>query len=92
MAADPETQAGAQPDPARCPLCGASNQCLMADPATRPAALARTLECWCSAARIDPAQLARVPLDARMRACLCPACAAGLPAEPASGAAPGSGV
>lgn len=71
-------QGAAGIDATRCPLCGASNQCLMADPATRDAAFANTLECWCVTARIDPAQLARIPLDAQRRACLCPACAAGL--------------
>lgn len=76
--------AGAALDTTRCPLCGAANRCVMADPATRDAALARTLDCWCSRARIDPAQLARVPLDAQRRACLCPACAAGLPPDAAA--------
>lgn len=73
-----EREAAPEIDPARCPLCGASNRCAMSDPATREAALANKLECWCVTARIDAAQLARIPLDARRRACLCPACAAGL--------------
>ena len=70
-------------DPTRCPLCGASNQCVMADPATRAAAQAGEVVCWCVTARVDPAQLARVPPGARMQACLCPACAAGFRPAPA---------
>ena len=64
-------------DTTRCPLCGGSNQCVMAagssgidDP-----------PCWCTKVEIDRAQLARIPDAARYKACLCPACAAALPPE-----------
>jgi hypothetical protein len=66
-------------DPMRCPLCGASNQCVMAG---SPGAGDPTLPCWCTRATIDRAQLARIPDAARHKACLCPACAAASPAEP----------
>jgi putative acetyltransferase len=55
----------------RCPLCGGDNAC----------APARTgsfeTPCWCASASFDDALLARVPAEARGRACLCAACAAG---------------
>ena len=60
-------------DTARCPLCGGPNGCAMAqagDGAT-PAA------CWCRDAEFTPALLAQVPPEARRRACICAACAAG---------------
>ena len=31
--------------------------------------------CWCSQATFPPELLARVPAEARRRACICPACA-----------------
>ena len=66
-------------DPARCPLCGGSNRCAMADADTRPAVLAGQLDCWCMQTRLDPVRLAQqLPPEARGRACLCPACAAAL--------------
>ncbi len=58
------------PDPARCPLCGQSNQCAIE--AGQPAA-----GCWCMGTPVDPAALAAVPDTARGLACLCPRCAAG---------------
>lgn len=59
----------APPDPSRCPLCGAANQCSLANPATA------TLPCWCFDATIDAEALRRLPEQARDRACLCPRCA-----------------
>ena len=55
------------PDPARCPLCGQSNQCAIE--AGQPAA-----GCWCMGTPVDPATLAAVPDAARGLACLCPRC------------------
>jgi hypothetical protein len=54
----------------RCPLCGGGNACAMAagsDPLRRAGASPRTF---------DGELLARVPLAARGRACICAACAA----------------
>ena len=56
-------------DPQRCPACGASNQCSLADPRTADRA------CWCYSVDIDPAVLAALPDELRNAACLCPACA-----------------
>ncbi|WCM93569.1 cysteine-rich CWC family protein [Acidovorax sp. NCPPB 2350] len=63
-------------DTQRCPVCGRANRCAMA--AGEPAR-----DCWCMAADVPPAALARVPEALRDLACLCPACAAGV-----AGAAP----
>ena len=54
----------------RCPLCGAGNACAMAtaDAADKP--------CWCVAASFSDDLLARVPPEARGKACICASCAA----------------
>jgi hypothetical protein len=57
------------PDPTRCPLCGASNQCGMA---------AGSTECWCFGATVSKEALERLPSAARGVACLCARCAAGV--------------
>ncbi|SFE25565.1 cysteine-rich CWC family protein [Paracidovorax konjaci] len=72
------------PDPAaRCPVCGRANTCAMA--AGLP-----PRDCWCMDVQVPPQALARIPPGQRDRACLCPACAAGLPPPRASrpGSAP----
>lgn len=63
-------------DPTRCPLCGQSNQCTQADPATaqRP--------CWCFGAAIERALLDNLPESVRDLTCLCPNCALGTSATP----------
>ncbi|KTT63125.1 hypothetical protein NS383_21130 [Pseudomonas oryzihabitans] len=61
-------------DPTRCPLCGGMNRCVLA-------AGGEIQESWCLQTPVDPAALARLPNDERDRRCLCPACAAGSPAE-----------
>ncbi|MFZ6045443.1 cysteine-rich CWC family protein [Pseudomonas sp. CR3202] len=62
-------------DPTRCPLCGQSNQCTLAD-------LSRAgQDCWCFTAQIDPAALERIPPQDLDRACLCPRCAQARPAD-----------
>jgi hypothetical protein len=61
------------PDPARCPLCGGPNGCGALQPA--PADGTRQ-PCWCAQADIPPALLARIPPQARRRACVCAACVA----------------
>lgn len=61
------------PDPARCPLCGGPNGCAME--AARAGGQPQPPPCWCTQATFAPALLARVPEDARRRACICAACA-----------------
>jgi len=60
----------ATPLPApQCPLCGGPNGC---------AAVATgrfDVPCWCSEQSFPPALLARLPPDARGKACICRACA-----------------
>ncbi len=56
-------------DTSRCPACGASNQCSLANPKTAAQA------CWCYSVAIDPAVLERLPSALRNVACLCPRCA-----------------
>jgi hypothetical protein len=60
----------ADSDPARCPLCGGPNNC------RHCATAAYKGPCWCESAKIPDELLARVPLEARNRACLCRACVA----------------
>ena len=59
--------------PQRCPVCGQSNQCGLANPLTATAA------CWCFSVTIDPARLAALPASARNLSCLCPRCAGQAP-------------
>lgn len=64
----PVPDAAAEPNPARCPLCGKANHCQMCevDPHKGP--------CWCESERFPEALLARVPAEAAGRACVCRAC------------------
>ena len=66
----------ASPLPRRaCPLCGKANDCA-------PAACgAFRGDCWCEAVTINAEALARVPAEAKGKACLCRACASGRSAE-----------
>ncbi|MFB4393259.1 MULTISPECIES: cysteine-rich CWC family protein [unclassified Pseudomonas] len=57
-------------DTQRCPACGASNQCGLADPRSA------TQGCWCFTVQIDPTVLEALPDELRDKACLCPRCAA----------------
>lgn len=56
-------------DPQRCPACGASNRCSLADPRTAAKA------CWCYSVSIAPEVLEALPAEQRNKTCLCPACA-----------------
>lgn len=56
-------------DPDRCPACGSSNRCSLADPRTADQA------CWCFSVAIDPAIIEALPPEVRAKACLCPRCA-----------------
>lgn len=55
-------------DPERCPLCAAPNECGLQK---------GHVKCWCYGVNVSEAALARVPEDARDRACLCRPCATG---------------
>ena len=55
--------------PQRCPACGQSNQCGLANPLTATAA------CWCFSVAIDPSGHAAQPSAERTVSCLCPRCA-----------------
>lgn len=65
--------AGAPPlDPTRCPLCGTANRCAME---VERATGVPQEACWCRDADFSADLLARVPAEARRRACICQACA-----------------
>ena len=68
-AAEPAASAAA------CPLCGGDNACAMA------AGGGGAGECWCSAARIPPEALARIPAEERGRRCVCARCAGASPSS-----------
>jgi hypothetical protein len=56
--------------PERCPLCGRPNHCQLC---TRDAYKG---PCWCMGVEIPAELLARVPAEARNRACVCRDCVA----------------
>ena len=60
--------------PALCPLCGQPNRCAME--LERETGVKQE-GCWCTQAAFSPELLARVPPEARRRACICPACVRG---------------
>jgi len=55
-------------DPARCPLCGGDNDCLLCS------ATACQGRCWCAYEHIPAELLALVPEPLRNRACICRSC------------------
>ena len=55
-------------NPAQCPLCGGSNECLLCSP------VAYKGQCWCVQEDFPAELLARVPENLRNRACVCRAC------------------
>ena len=59
-----------QPD--LCPLCGQPNQCAME---IERATGVRQPPCWCMEVDFTAELLAKVPQDAKNRACICAACA-----------------
>lgn len=59
-------------DPARCPLCGGPNACAME---TQRRTGQAQPPCWCTRVTFSATTLARVPPEARNRACLCDRCA-----------------
>jgi hypothetical protein len=64
-------------DPTRCPLCGQRNDCCMTGSA-------RSETCWCMHLEFGEALLARVPIAAQARACICRRCAVAGTAQPGS--------
>ncbi|WP_281914838.1 cysteine-rich CWC family protein [Caldimonas thermodepolymerans] len=65
----------APPDPAACPLCGRPNACSMAPAAgCGTSACGDGGPCWCTTLSFPPELLARVPPEARGRACICRHC------------------
>lgn len=55
-------------DAARCPLCGKPNDCQLCTQAAYKG------PCWCTKAKIPEELLARVPDEARNKACICREC------------------
>ncbi len=53
----------------RCPLCGQSNACALAD-GTDPSASS----CWCASERFPESLTTQLPGSARGRACICLGC------------------
>lgn len=64
-------------DASRCPICGQPNRCAME--LARETGLPAE-PCWCTGVDFAADLLARVPPQARDRACICPACAKSAPA------------
>ncbi len=62
-------------NPARCPLCGAANDCQLGSPDARPS------PCWCASVDLPAALLARVPKEFQHRACVCRRCVENFPLE-----------
>jgi hypothetical protein len=56
-------------DPARCPLCGSANACLLCS------TVAYKGQCWCAHEDFPAELLACVPENLRNRACVCRSCA-----------------
>ena len=57
-------------DPRRCPLCGQPNAC--ANQMAQATGQAPP-PCWCTTATFTPELLARVPVQAQRKACICAA-------------------
>ena len=55
-------------DAARCPLCGLPNDCQLCSVAAYKG------PCWCASVKIPEELIARIPPEARNKACLCRAC------------------
>ncbi len=60
-------------EPDRCPLCGRGNRCAME--IERVTGQAQP-PCWCTTASFPPDLLARLPVEAAGRACICAGCLA----------------
>lgn len=73
------------PDPTRCPLCGGDNRCAME--VERETGLSQA-PCWCTSQRFSAELLARLPGEARGKACICGACLTAFNASPSGPATP----
>lgn len=56
-------------DPSKCPLCGESNACAMADSNE-----GEPEKCWCMSEKFPDELLKKVPLEAQQCACICLKC------------------
>jgi hypothetical protein len=70
--------------PARCPLCGKPNNCAMAAGSTD------NRNCWCCKLQFPLSLIARVPVGARNRACICRRCWEAEPQDEQAGERRGS--
>jgi prepilin-type N-terminal cleavage/methylation domain-containing protein/prepilin-type processing-associated H-X9-DG protein len=64
-------------DPGLCPMCNQPNHCRLRT------ASAYKGPCWCESAEIPATLLARIPVEFRNRACICPSCVAAFHQKPA---------
>lgn len=60
-------------DPTRCPICGQPNRC--ANEVERETGVKQD-PCWCTGIDFSADLLARVPVAAQRRSCICAECAA----------------
>ncbi|MBL0421404.1 cysteine-rich CWC family protein [Ramlibacter sp. AW1] len=74
----PDLPLSVRPD--TCPLCGGPNGCAVE--VARARGEPPPASCWCTAQRFSPDLLARVPGQARRRACICPHCVQAPPEHP----------
>jgi len=58
-------------DPTRCPLCGGDNRCAME---VQKATGEPQPPCWCVTETFTPDLLARLPEEAKGKACICARC------------------
>jgi hypothetical protein len=61
-------------DASLCPLCGKTNVCAME---LEKSTGVKQAACWCVGVDFSAELLARLPTEAKGRACICAACAAG---------------
>lgn len=59
-------------DPTLCPLCGQGNRCAME---VERETGQKQPPCWCTQVDFSAGLLARIPDEARRKACICEACA-----------------
>ncbi|MGB8330389.1 MAG: cysteine-rich CWC family protein [Polyangiales bacterium] len=61
-------------DPRKCPLCGMSNECAVAEGQDADS-------CWCMTATMSAVALAAIPREAQGKVCICAKCASGSPSN-----------
>ena len=67
-------------NPSQCPLCGRANECQLCTLAAYKG------PCWCAKVKIPEELIARLPADARNRACFCRDCVMKFHREQTNGA------